>query len=90
MNNSRTVLYITGSVYIELLPYSDCQILKLFTKLFRILLTDIIVLIFYTICFLNDNYVFFDTKLVQLWGMKNDYLQEYIYDVACFFPSKAT
>jgi len=43
INNCRTVLYFTGSFFIDFLPCSDYQILKLFTKLFRILLTHIIV-----------------------------------------------
>ena len=36
INNFRTVLYCTGSFFIDFLPCSDCQILKLFTKLFSI------------------------------------------------------
>jgi len=51
----QSVLYFTGSFFIDFLPCSDCQILKLFTKLklFRIPLTHIIVYIFYTICVLK-------------------------------------
>ena len=43
INNCWTVLYFTVSFFIDLLPCSDCQILKLFTKLFSILLKHTIV-----------------------------------------------
>jgi len=50
LGQKLTVCTVQGNFYIDFLPCSDCQILKLFTKLFRILLTHII---FYTICVLK-------------------------------------
>ena len=50
INNWRTVLYTTGSFYIDFLPCFDCQILKLFTKLFSILWTLIFVYILQNMC----------------------------------------
>jgi len=88
INNCQTVMYFPGSFFIDFLSCSDCQMLKLFTKLFSILLTHYCINILHNMC---PEIIMLSTLTnnCSTLDMINDYLQENTW-CRMFFPLNTT